>query len=315
MFDKLMSLNALSSTRVWLRDHHPFGSKTNWYAFLKKMIDKITENDISERAAAVSYSLILAVFPTVIFLFTLIPYIPVNNLQERIMEVTGRVLPGDTFSSVQTTLLDIISQPRSGVLSFGFLLALYSATSGLVALMNAFNSSHSDQDSRGFFKVRGIAVGLTLTLAIALILAIVVLIVGGVVSEYLLKFGILNNVIFVNLLAVARYLLVFGVFVAAISIIYRFGPDIDLKWKFINPGAITASTLIVLTTLGFSYYVSNFGSYNKLYGSIGTLIALMIWINLIALLLILGFEMNMALFSPDKHPEVLAETTNATPNM
>jgi len=314
MFDKLMSLHALSGVRIWLWDHHPFGSKTTWYAFLKKMIDKITENDISERAASVSYSLILAVFPTVIFLFTLIPYIPVNNLQERIMDVMGRVLPGDTFSSVQTTLLDIISRPRSGVLSFGFLLALYSATSGLVALMNAFNSSHSDQDSRGFFKVRGIAVGLTLTLAIALILAIVVLIVGGVVSEYLLKFGILNNVVFVNLLAVARYLLVFGVFVAAISVIYRFGPDIDLKWKFINPGSITASTLIVLTTLGFSYYVSNFGSYNKLYGSIGTLIALMIWINLIALLLILGFEMNMALFSPDKHPEVLAETTNATPN-
>jgi len=314
MFDKLMSFNTLSGVRIWLRDHHPFHSKTTWYEFLKKITTRITDNDTSERAASVSYSLILAIFPTIIFLFTLIPYIPINNLQERIMSFMGRVLPGDTFSMVRTTILDIISQPRSGILSLGFLLALFSATSGLVALMNAFNSSHESEDNRSFFKVRGIAVGLTFTLAIALILAIVVLIVGGVVSEYLLKFGVLNNVLVVNLLAIARYLLVFAVFVGAISVIYRFGPDIDMKWTFVNPGSITASVLIVLTTLGFSYYVSNFGSYNKLYGSIGTLIALMIWINLISLLLILGFEMNVALFNleSDKHPSVAEKTTNAT---
>ena len=314
MFDKLMSLGALSGTRIWLRDHHPFKSKTTWYAFLKKMTEKVSENDTSERAASVSYSLILAVFPTVIFLFTLIPYIPINNLQERIMQFMGRVLPGDTFSTVETTVRDIISQPRSGVLSLGFLLALFSATSGLVALMNAFNSSHTTEDNRGFLKIRLTAVGLTFTLAVALILAIVVLIIGGVVSEYLLKFGILNNVIIINLLVVARYLLVFAVFVAAVSTIYRFGPDIDLKWTFVTPGSVIASVLIVLTSLGFSYYVSNFGSYNKLYGSIGTLIALMIWINLISLLLILGFEMNIALFNleGDKHPNVAEKTTNAT---
>lgn len=316
MFDKLMSLNALQGARVWLRDHHPFKSKTTWYEFLKKMTNKITENDTSERAASVSYSLILAVFPTVIFLFTLIPYIPIDNLQEKIMGFLGRALPGDTFSSVETTIRDIITRQRGGVLSFGFLLALFSATSGLVALMNAFNSSHRSEDSRGFFKIRGVAIGLTFTLAIALVLAIVGLIVGGVVSDYLLKFGILNNVIFVYLLALARYLVVFAVFVAAISIIYRFGPDVNMKWTFVSPGSVTASILIVLTTLAFSYYVSNFGSYNKVYGSIGTLIALMIWINLIALLLILGFEMNVALFNleGDKNPDKEQKTTNATSN-
>ena len=314
MFDKLMSLNALRGTRVWLRDHHPFNSRTTWYEFLKKMLDNIMANDTSERAASVSYSLILAVFPTIIFLFTLIPYIPIDNLQGQIMGFFRRVLPGDTFSSVDTTISDIISRPRSGVLSLGFLLALYSATSGLVALMNAFNSSHESEDRRGFFKIRAVAVGLTFTLAISLILAVVMLIIGGVVSDYLLRFGILNNLVVANLLALGRYLLVFAVFVGAVSVIYRFGPDVNMKWAFITPGAITASVLIVLTTLGFSYYVSNFGSYNKVYGSIGTLIALMIWINLIALLLILGFEMNVALYNleGDKNPSVAEKTTNAT---
>ncbi|QHV93760.1 YihY/virulence factor BrkB family protein [Spirosoma endbachense] len=314
MIEKLLSFKALRGTRVWLRDHKPFNSKRSWYDFLKKMGDKITENDTSERAASVSYSLILSVFPTVIFLFTLIPYIPVPNLEEQIMGFLKEVLPGDTFSSVETTIRDIISRPRGGVLSFGFLLALYSATSGVVALMNAFNSSNETQDRRGFFQVRAVAIGLTFILAVALILAIIVLIVGGVVSDYLLHFGILNNLIFINLLALGRYLLVFAVFVAAVSVIYHFGPDVRMKWAFVTPGSVTASVLIVLTTLGFSYYVSNFSSYNKVYGSIGTLIALMIWINLISLLLIIGFEMNVALYDleGERNPSVAEKTTNAT---
>lgn len=315
MFDKLMSVKALRGARVWLRDHQPFDSKTSWYEFLNKITAKIAENDTSERAASVSYSLILSVFPTIIFFFTLIPYITfIPDLQARIMGFFARVLPGGTFQAVDTTIRDIISRPQSGVLSFGFLLALYSATSGLVALMSAFNSSHKSADTRSFLKIRLVAVGLTFTLAFALILAIVVLIVGGLVSDYLLRFGILNNPVFVYLLTISRYLLVFAVFVGSISVIYRYGPDVDMKWAFVTPGSVTASLLIVLTTFGFSYYVSNFGSYNKVYGSIGTLIALMIWINLIALLLIIGFEMNVALYNldGDKHPSVAEKTTQPT---
>lgn len=316
MFDKVMSLSALSGARIWLRDHHPFKSKTTWYEFLRKTVNKFMENDTSERAASVAYSLILSVFPTVIFLFTLIPYIPIDNLDERILGFFNRILPAGTFDAVGATIRDIVSRKQGGVLSVGFLLALYSATSGLVALMNAFNSSHQSEDSRGFFKVRLVAVGLTFTLALALVLAIIVLVIGGVVSQYLLRFGILNNEVFVYLLAIARYLLVFAVFVGAISVIYRFGPDVNMKWTFVTPGSVIASVLIVVTTLAFSYYVSNFGSYNKVYGSIGTLIALMIWINLISLLLIMGFEMNVALFNleGDKNPNMAEKTTNATSN-
>ncbi|SFC92452.1 YihY/virulence factor BrkB family protein [Spirosoma endophyticum] len=314
MFDKIMSIKALRNTRIWMRSHHPFNSKNNWYAFLKSMFTKIAENDTTERAASVSYSLILAIFPTVIFFFTLIPYIPIHDLEDQVMGFLKELLPGDTFSTVNTTIRDIISRPRGGVLSLGFFLALYSATSGLVALMNAFNSSYETSDRRGFFELRGVAILLTITLAIALVLAIIVLIIGGIVSDYLLKFGILNNVIFINLLAIGRYLVVFAVFVGTVSVIYRFGPDVNMKWAFIMPGAVTASLLIVLTTLGFSYYVSNFGSYNKLYGSIGTLIALMIWINLISLLLIIGFDMNVALYNleGDKDPSVAEKTMDAS---
>lgn len=306
-----MTLSALSGPRVWLRTHQPFKAKTTWYIFLKKLTDKIIGSDISDRAASVSYNLILAVFPTIIFLFTLIPYIPIPDLDTQIMDLFRRILPGDTFDSVYTTLQDIISRPHSGILSIGFLLALYSATSGVVALMRAFNASHQTDEQRSFITTRLIAAGLTLMLAFALVLAIVALVVGGVVIDYLLRFGVFNNIVFYYLLKIARYLVVFAVFVGVISLIYRFGPDVNMKWAFVNPGAVTASTLIVLTTLAFSYYVANFGSYNKVYGSIGTLIALMVWINLIMLLMLLGFEMNIALYNleGDKNPSV-AEKIN-----
>jgi membrane protein len=315
MFEKLMTLKSLSGARVWLRTHNAFHTQKDWYSFLTKIIDKIAGNDLSERAASVAYNLILAIFPTVIFLFTLIPYIKfIPNLDREIMQFFAQALPLGAFDVVDTTIKDIVSRPRGNVLSFGFILALYSATSGMVALMNAFNSSYETYERRSFLAKRGIAVGLTIVLAISLFLAIGLLVVGGVVIDYLLKFGVFNNIVFYYLLKITRYLIVFGIFVGVVSVIYRYGPDVNMKWAFVTPGSIIASVLIVLTTLAFSYYVSNFGSYNKVYGSIGTLIALMIWINLVCLMMVLGFEMNVSLYDleGDKNPSVAEKKTNAT---
>ena len=312
MLEKLMSLSALSGVRVWLLDHRPFDSKViTWYEFIKKMIDKVSGNDLGERSAAVSFNLLLAVFPAVIFLFTLIPYIPITNIEGEIMGLLRRAIPAGTYEAVDSTIRDIISRERGGVLSFGFLATIYAATNGMVALMNAFHSSNEMPDKRGFFKIRLVALGLTFSFGIAIILAIIVLLVGGVVTDYLLHFGILNNPVFVYFLSVARYLLVFAVFVAVVSVIYKYGPDVNMKWTFVTPGSTTASVLIVLTTFIFSYYLSNFGSYNKLYGSIGTLIALMVWVNLIALLVVLGFEMNVSLYNleGEKNPSEATKTT------
>jgi membrane protein len=306
MFEKLMTLPALAGTRVWLRDHHPFDSQNNWYDFLKTMVEKITSNDLSERASAVSFNLFLALFPAIIFLFTLIPYIPIDNLEGRIMSFLGRTIPAGTFDTVEITIRDIIGREQSGILSFGFLLTLYAATNGMLAFMNAFNSSHKTEDSRGILKTRLVAAGLTFAFVLALFFAIVLLILGGVVIDYLTRFGLFNNELIIFLLNLGRYLLVLGVFVGVLSLLYRFGPEVNMKWTFVTPGSVAASLLIVLTSLAFSYYLANFGSYNKLYGSIGTLIALMVWINLISMLVILGFEMNVSLFE---------KTRNATSNV
>ena len=312
MLDKLLSFGPLSGVRNWLQTHRPFKSKvTTWYDFLCRIFENLGSNDLSERAAAVSFNLFLAIFPAIIFLFTLIPYIPIQHLDDQIMLLLSRVIPQGTFESVETTIRDIINRQRSGVLSFGFLLTLYAATNGMSALMNAFNSSKDIKERRGFLKTRLTALGLTFTFAVAIVLAIVLLLVGDIITDHLLRLAILNNSITVTFLNFTRYLLVFTVFVCVVSVIYHFGPNVRMRWSFINPGVVTASVLIVLTTYLFSFYLANFGSYNKVYGSIGTLIALMVWLNLIALLIILGFEINVALYTPTKKPH---ETTNATSN-
>lgn len=121
MLDKLLNYKAYKTVQDWLKSHHPFNSRSTWYTFLKRMMAQIIDNDTSERAASVSYSLILAVFPTVIFFFTLIPYVAfVPDLQRQIMSFFQEVLPGNTFTAFDTTIQDIISRPQGGVLSFGF---------------------------------------------------------------------------------------------------------------------------------------------------------------------------------------------------
>jgi membrane protein len=312
MLEKIINLPVLAGIRAWLQNHRPFDSKViTWSAFIKKMISKIAGKELSERAAAVSFNLILAIFPAVIFLFTLIPFIPINNLEAELMILLRQAIPAGTYDAVSLTIHDIISRQRSGVLSFGFLATIYASTNGMVALMNAFRSSSETPDKRGFFTIRLIALGLTLSFGLAIILAIVVLLVGGIITDYLLRFGVFNNEVFAYLLTIARYTLVFAVFVGVISVIYKYGTDVNTKWSFVTPGSITASILIVLTTLIFSYYLSNFGSYNKVYGSIGTLIAMMVWINLIALLIVLGFEMNVSLYNleGEQNPRESAKIT------
>ncbi|WP_310589825.1 YihY/virulence factor BrkB family protein [Larkinella soli] len=313
MWERIERISWVQNLIQYLKTHRALDSKQSWFEFLQRFLPKISDPDTSERSASVSYSLLLAVFPFTIFLFTLIPYIPIPDLENQIMDFLSKVLPASTYDTVKTTIYDIISRPRSGILSFGFVLALYAATNGILSLMMAFNVADRLGEGRSFIQTRLIAFGLTLMLAVSLFLAVAILVIGGVITDYLQQIRILDNAFVTSLLHFSRYFVVFVVFVAVIAVIYRYGPAVKMKWRFITPGCIAASVLIVLTTYGFSYYVSNFASYNKLYGSIGTLIVLMVWINLVSLLLILGFDMNIALYNleGERNPKVHEKTINA----
>jgi membrane protein len=262
---------------------------------IKLLWQKFIHFNIDSRAAAVAFNFTLAVFPTILFLFTLIPYIPINHLDYQIMNFMEDIMPKGLYSEAKETIFDIISKKRGNVLSFGFLFAIYASTSGMMSLMRTFNMTYRTDESRGIVKQRMVALLLNFLLTFILFLAIMILIVGRQTIDIFIDKGWLSED-FNNFAAqIIRYGVVFLVFFIAVSVIYYFAPSIHKRWKFFNPGSITASILIILSTNLFSYYISNFASYNRLYGSIGTIIALMLWLYLVALILIIGFEINAEL--------------------
>jgi len=295
MLEKIQNIRLYRLLRVFLQKLHLQNTPATVYQILRILFNRIIKFDIDVRAAAVAYNFTLAIFPTIIFLFSLIPYIPVENLDLKILNLLSEFIPAGIFKEAKQTITEIVSKPRSGVLSFGFIFALYASTSGMMALMTAFNMTNQTAEKRGFLKARLIAVILNFMLTFVLVIAIVVLIGGRLAIDFLFDKGLLNRDFTYYFFQFTSYFVVFFVFFVTISVIYFIAPAIPKRWRFFNPGSITASILTILVTNLFSYYLSNFASYNRLYGAIGTFIALMVWFYLIALILIFGFDINASI--------------------
>lgn len=266
------------------------------YEIIKVFIGKVTKDEIIERANGVAFNFTLAVFPGIIFLFTLTPYIHQvipDVSKESILNFIGDLLPPSMYDVVYVTVEDIVGNTRGGLLTFGALFALYLATNGMMSLMKAFNACYKTIEKRGVIRMRLVATGLTIMLAFVLMLASILLVIGNVVIDEI------NNIFWIDienyliyLFFLLRFLVLFIVFFLAISFIYYFGPAVHYNWRFFSVGSLIATLLCMAVTYGFSFYVSNFGTYNKLYGSLGVLIALMIWQEILSIVLLVGYEIN-----------------------
>jgi membrane protein len=295
MLEKLLRNRRIKQLIGWAQRNTLFRGTVSFYDILRNLVHSNRKFDIDQRASAVAYSLTLASFPAVIFLFTLIPYIPIADLDKQIMTMLQEAMPRGTFEDADQTIMDILSRPRRGVLSFGFIFAMIASTNGMMSLMLSFDMVFEDEETRGFLEKRGIAILLTLVLIVVLVLAVLMLIVGDAVIGLMRDWHVFQDEWVIFTFNITRYLITFGSLMLAISIIYRFAPSHGKRYAFFNIGTIIASILILAATFAFSFYLSRFNSYNKLYGSIGTLIALMIWYYLLAFLIILGFEINASI--------------------
>lgn len=257
---------------------------------------EIARESILNKASSLAYNFMLAIFPGIIFLFTLIPYIPVNNFQEQLMDLLQVAIPHNAYEILQTTLEDIIKRQNSGLLSAGFILCTFFATNGMITLMLSFNKASLSKENRSWGQKRLTALGLSFAIIIALTIGIALYAVTNFAINYL-KNHISYDIswFWTFLIMVARWVVLFGVYFFTVSILYKFGPSSNKQWKFFSPGATLATFLAVLTFSGFAYYINNFGAYNKLYGSIGTLIVIMIWMYLNSLILLIGFELNASI--------------------
>ena len=252
------------------------------------------------RATSLSFSFFLALFPTIIFLFTLIPYIPIDDFKDYLFGLMQKVMPAAAFEATESTITDILSNKKGGLLSFGFFTALYFSTNGFNAMINAFNETYHDIETRKPLQQRLVSFYMLFLTVLLLSVSIAILIY----SEFGFRHIRLNNKSLYYVISTFKWIVVGGMCYAIISFNYFIGPKRKKGWRFFSAGSMFATVFIIIATMGFAYYVNNFGNYNKLYGSIGTLIVIMMMIYINSLILLLGFDLNVSIHSAKKHHDL-----------
>ncbi|MCM0042917.1 MAG: YihY/virulence factor BrkB family protein [Algoriphagus sp.] len=275
-----------------------FGSQSkNLYDVLRIFIQQLKKDDINERAGSMAFSYTIALFPLLLFLLNLVPYLqdffPLVTTQNILSFVQG-IMPWDVYLSIESTLLDIVSKPRQSLLSLGFFFALFASTQGVVSMMNSFNSVYKTKENRGWLASRGIAVAIVLVLVVTILAASSVMIIGSFLITELKETNLFSSGFVIFLFNTLKFFILLFVFYLTSAFIFRFAPAIHDKWNFFSTGAQLAGLLITLSFYGFIFYLENFASYNKLYGSIGTIIALMLWLYLTSVIVLVCFEVNVS---------------------
>ena len=256
-------------------------------------IGQVKTIGMTERASAIAYNFFMAIPPAIIFLFTLIPFLPITDqFQQGIFGLIKDVIPGEKdHANLVSFLKDFINKPRNGLLSIGFVLSMFFSSNAMMGIMRSFDKNYIGFKKRKGLQKRGVALKITFVLFIIVFVSVLLLIGRSAVLEWL---GIESPVVR-NIIINARWLIIVLLFFACISYIYRHAPAVHKKWKLINPGSILATFLMLLLTALFSWWVSRFGNYNELYGSIGTVLILMILIFFNSLILLIGFELNVSI--------------------
>jgi membrane protein len=262
----------------------------------------LMEGAITTRASSLAFNFFLAFFPAIIVFFTLIPYIPIDGLQETLMELLSTVLPPSTNEITFATLDDIINNPRGGLLSVGFILALYFSTNGIDSLIEAFNASYHIRESRPLIQQKILSLGLTLLLSMMLIIAISSIIFGKLAVNYLTEYELISEYAG-ELILYGKWFTMLLMLFLGISTLFHLGPSLKSKWRLFTPGSIFATIFIIITSIGFNYYINHFSQYNKVYGSIGTLMIILIWMYFNSIILLTGFELNASISNAKQKSE------------
>jgi len=278
------------------------------------VIGGMNNGTLTTRASAIAYNFFLAVFPAIIVLFTMIPYIPIENFQQVLMTTLEDLMPANVYSAIQSSIQEIVMRKRNDLLSFGFVLSLWFATSGIAALINAFNASYNNLENRTWLNRQLISIILIFIFCMLISVGVILIIFSGIVLDFLEARNILTNKFLIALFLNGKWLIILISSFLSISCLYYLAPAKHSKFRFISPGSILSSLIIILTSVGFSAYINNFGTYNKFYGSIGTLIALLIWLFINSLVLLIGFELNVNINNARKNKKNgLVEPKGAQP--
>lgn len=247
------------------------------------------------RASSIAFNLLMALLPATIFIFTLIPFIPIPNFQEELIRLFESILPVNAFSIMETTIVDIVTNKSGGLLVVMFIATLIFSTNGIHAVIHAFVVSAHPFQTRSWLNQRKISVILLVIVVIMISLAGFLVIFGKMAVNRLVDIGLIERHLVIYLLILLKWILVVCLLFLAISSLYYLAPAKKSDFRFLSPGSTLATILFILTSLGFSAYVNSFGQYNRLYGWIGTLMVILVWLYLNSIALLIGFELNVSI--------------------
>ena len=279
---------------------------SNWFqTFFQPLMNKkfwldlyqeIEDDNVSNGAAALAFYAILSLFPALIFLLSVLPFLPIDNLYGEVMSVMNQALPDEASKAVSSVIEEITTDKKASLLSFGAIFTLWTASAGIYAIMAQLNISYDVKESRPFWKARGLAIILTLGCGAMIVTAFGLIVGGGALQTWLENIYVLNPAVPV-MFQIFRWLVILCLLLAGFALIYYFGPDVKQKFKFVTLGSVIGVFVLILASLGFRLYVTNFGNYSASYGSLGAVIVLMMWFYLAGNVILLGSEINALLES------------------
>ena len=260
----------------------------------------IIDGAISYRAAAISFSFFMALFPFALFILNLIPYIPIQGFQQDFLQFVAESVPPNTYDAIANIINDILNNSQTGLLSSGFLLSIFLQANGLNAVLGGFETSKQIEIRRGFFRQYFVALAMSLLLNFILIATVAIIVTFEIFLQKTKIQDVLSDRI--PLLVLGRYASVIFMILITVSVLFKFGIKRDKNRKFISIGSVFTTVLIIISSYFFGIWVVKFSKYNELYGSIGTLLIMMfyIWIN--CMVLLLGFELDATI---NKHKNAL----------
>jgi membrane protein len=257
------------------------------------------EDGILGHSAELSYYFLLALFPMLIFLTSLVGFLP--GLREAIFAALAKFVPGDAMKLVSETLSDVTRHRSSGLISFGVIGALWAASGGVSAVMGTLNAAYDAREERSIWKVRLIAIVLTIMLALLVVVGTTLVMFGDRFAAWLapqLGLGTPFTVVW----GVIHYLVGFALLFLGLELIYYFGPNVEQDWKWVTPGAVFAVASMVVASLLFSLYLRFAPDYSATYGSLGAVIVLMLWLFLMGAVILIGGEINAEIARAANHP-------------
>jgi len=261
--------------------------------FFEKLFHKFSDDGTTDLAASLAYYFLLSLFPLLLFILTLLPYLQLDSYQ--VIAFVQNYAPGETGTMIADNIQFLLDQPKEGLLIISLLATLWTASGGIGALIRSLNRAYDATETRSFVKVKLLSIGLTVAMVIVIAITLILPVFGGLIVEAIASF-IFIPFGYEILLQALRWIIGLSIMVFVLMMLYRLAPNTNFKLKEVFFGSVFATLTWQLISLGFSFYVTNFGNYEATYGAIGGIIILMTWFYITGIILIVGGQINATLY-------------------